>query len=561
MFTAKKTQLFAIPGKKATTTSGNSFVNKGMEKSAVTVSGNGGKKFSTTGNDFVDQFGKITNYRQPRSYKDVDTDMRLLWSQNKLMTLALVFYIRMITRVVTLFDGRRTSTSQRGQGLKHEGIFRMIWLHVNASDTFWKNITLFVSVGSWKDIFTMLSYDLQWNGWDGRVLDWSKFGQLILAGLENPNTSELVKKYLPTIKPRSRCTTIESQANNLIGKWLANALYGKKAEGSQSYKQYRQLKSSGTAHQWQQVISRGKFLDIDFGTVHGRALAQLVSSKFLENKGLTGKYEQWIEAQPIAKYTGFAYELLSKSSTNMKPFHKMTMNKQFEGLTETARNGMNTDSTFMVALDTSGSMRNGNVGGTGMDAYNIGKAMAVYFGQLLTGPFKGHLIEFSGVSQMVALKGDNPVDQYLNFNSNKCCSTDFLSIGRLFADLKRKGVPESEFPTGLLCISDGEFNSAGSNRTNSEAILNILRTAGFSKDFVSNFKFVFWDIPNNYYNTQVSTKFETYGNVKNVFYMSGLDGAGIGFLTGTTRQEGTPQTAEELFQAAMDQECLNMLEV
>lgn len=52
----------------------------------------------------------------------------------------------MITRVTQLFDGSKTSESMRGQGLKHEGIFRMIWIAINAPDTFWKNIGLFISI-------------------------------------------------------------------------------------------------------------------------------------------------------------------------------------------------------------------------------------------------------------------------------------------------------------------------------------------------------------------------------------------------------------------------------
>jgi len=102
--------------------------------------------------------------------------------------------------------------------MRHEGIFRMIWLHFKAPEIFWNNITLFVNIGSWKDIITMLSYDLQYNGWESRKLNWDNFGKLLLAGLENPNTSELVKKYLPQIKSNSQCKTLEAQADNIIAK-------------------------------------------------------------------------------------------------------------------------------------------------------------------------------------------------------------------------------------------------------------------------------------------------------------------------------------------------------
>ena len=74
---------------------------------------------------------------------------------------------------------------------------RMMWININHRDTFWKNFGLFVMVGSWKDVFVMLSLDLQYNGWKSRMLDWDKFGQAILVGLENPNTTNLVKNIYP----------------------------------------------------------------------------------------------------------------------------------------------------------------------------------------------------------------------------------------------------------------------------------------------------------------------------------------------------------------------------
>ncbi len=84
-------------------------------------------------------------------------------------------------------------------------IMRMIWLHTVAPKTFWNNITLMIAVGSWKDVFTMLQYDLVYNGWEKRQLDWTKFGKLILAGLNDEGQNNLVKKYLPQVKTKSAC--------------------------------------------------------------------------------------------------------------------------------------------------------------------------------------------------------------------------------------------------------------------------------------------------------------------------------------------------------------------
>ncbi len=83
----------------------------------------------------------------------------------------------------------------------------------------------------------------------------------------------------------------------------------------------------------------------------------------------------------------------------------------------------------------------------------------------------------------------------------------------------------------------------------------------FVDDFASLSKYlepVLWDVPNNYYG-ESRPKFESLAEEGNFFYMSGFDGSGIAFLTGTKYQERLPRTAEELFEDAMNQELLNKL--
>lgn len=570
MFNSKQKQLFGSKQKTSATSTmivpENPFLKAGFRQSVTTNQiENGATKLTTTGSDFVDQFASATNYRKPRTYAEISADMQKLWGQNPFLTMCLLFYLRMITRVVQLFDGTKTTTTQRGQGLKHEGIFRMIWVAVNAPDTFWKNITLFISIGSWKDIITMLSYDLQWNGWEGRVLDWNKFGQLILAGLENPNNNQLLLKYLPQIKTNSQCKTIEAQADNMIAKWICSLLFGEKDNNGSTYKKYRKLKSSGTAHQWQQLISQKRMLEINFDTIHGRALAQLVSGKFLQNQGLETKYNAWIESKPVAKYTGYVYELLAPvkkgyKNTNLKPYQENTINKQFAQLIATAKNGMKQGETgLIVVVDTSSSMTS-TVAGTKVSSYDVAKAMALYFSYLLEGKFANAFMEFADTCVMKFWKGSTPVEKLQNDRSEAYGSTNFQSVADTFGKYLQQGVPESEFPTGILCVSDGCFNSIGTNKSNFKTLKTRLLNSGFSQEYVDNFKVILWDIPNGYYN-QKSSGFEEFADCPNLYHISGLDGSAVAFITGTEQSVSTPKNSEELFLAAMNQECLNMIQI
>lgn len=556
MFTSKKTQLFETPvSKSSKTTSGskNPFVNAAMKKGAETKSENGALKYSTTGNDFVDQFSKLGSYKAARSFESISKDQTLLWSQNKLMTIAFTLYIRMITRVTNVF-GTNTSVSQKGAELKHEGIMRMIWLHLEAPKTFWKNITLMISVGSWKDIFTMLQYDLVYNGWNGKKLDWDKFGKLILAGLNDETQLNLIKKYLPQIKAKSACKTVESQADNMIAKWICSMLYGTKSENvGATYKMYRKLKTSGNAHEWQKLISQGKHDLIDFNTIHGRALNKLVRSKYLTNQGLTDKYNGWITKDTTeAKYTGFVHELFEKLPTlfsSLDVSSKNTINKQFETLVKKGGE-TKSEANLIVVRDTSSSMRS-IATGTTMSCYNVAKALALYFSEFLTGRFSNAWIEFNSTAKMHEWKGEKAIDKWYNDTSSYVGSTNFQSVIQLFVQLKKQGIDESEFPTGILCISDSEFNPTQLGKTNVESAKQLLLSGGFSKEYVDNFVIVLWNLQS----FDRGNKFETHGDVKNVFYFSGYSAATVSFLMNDVK------TASELFNEAMNQEVLSLIQL
>ena len=537
--------------------------NSPVKKVEYTTSGNGALKLTSTGDPFVDQFGLISQYRQLRPYSSISKDMQELWNIDPMYTLKLLFYIRLITRKVKFSNGTETSKVQKGAGLRHEAFMRMLWLAVNHSDVFYKNLPLFITIGSWKDIIQLMSYDLQYHGWDNKVLDFNKMSDFILAGLENPNTCNLVKKFLPTIKAKSKCRTLESQADTIIGKFLTHKLFDggefSPKLHSKNYHLYRKLKSSGTAHEWQQMISRSQF-NIDFSKVHGRALALLVSGNYLKNHNLEKDYENWIKKQPVAKFTGFVYELFKGLNLNSPLYKKYTIDKQFENLIQTAKEGSSTESSFIVARDVSGSMSS-NVKGLTISSNDVAKSIALYFSYLLKGNFANSYIEFSHKPILKYWEGDSPTDKYLK-NINYCFGdTNFLGIADLFIEIYKHTSIE-KFPKGLICISDGEFNDSGDNKTNFQSFKKRLLKAGFPKDYVDNFKIVLWDIPNAFYSfDEIRPKFESYADTPNFFYMGGLDPAGITFLLGGEVNKSIPKTPRELFETAMNQEIMDYIQM
>lgn len=549
----------------------NIFEKEMFKKEVETTSGNGSVKYKTTGDIFLDDFAQLANYRELRELDDIFYTMQKLCNVNPIIALRLTVYLRLITRAPFFKD--KTLGVHRGQGLKHEYIGRLYFFAMNYPKIFKRNLDIFVAAGSWNDLFELLRTDLYYHGahrFSRRLF--ATVIQYVVDNFNNKNQVDLIKKYLPKINPSSKCTTPRKQANSIIGKLIALWNERGNVDKKKAYANYRSFKASGKAHTWEQKISQQKYNEIDFSLIAGRALSKLVNSKFLENHDLVKAYNEWLQKQPVAKFTGYPYELFKnlgnelsyntyyQHPTHLKPYQISTLNKQFEGLIETAKKDMNTETSFIVCVDTSGSMGAKAVG-TDVKSIEVAISMALYFSELLKGNFANTFLEFAEKTVIRSWNGDTPFEKWRNTAlSGECCNTDFLSIAGLFVDLKRKGYKESEFPTGVICISDGEFDEAPSNKSNFEVFLETLRKGGFSDKFVDNFKLVLWDIPNGYYyGKNIHPKFEGIADRPNFYYMSGFDPAGIAFLTGTKYTPSIPKTAKELFDAALNQELIKKI--
>ena len=229
-------------------------------------------------------------------------------------------------------------------------------------------------------------------------------------------------------------------------------------------------------------------------------------------------------------------------------------------LVETAKNGMKKgENGLIVVIDTSSSMTS-LVPGTKVSAYDVAKSMALYFSYLLEGKFANAFMEFANTCTMKFWLGNTPVQKLQNDTSEAYGSTNFQGVANTFAKYLGQSVAETDFPTGILCVSDGEFNRTTNNKSNFKTFKENLLKFGFSEQYVNNFKVILWDIPNTYYG-KPTAKFEEFADCPNMYHISGLDGSAIAFITGTEKSISAPKNSEELFFAAMAQEVMNMIEL
>ena len=366
----------------------NAFLNQATRGAGSSYTENGAASYASMGNALLDQFGKAGTNRG-RDINDVFSDQAALWAHDPLNSIKFIFYLRMITRQTDVKDGK-TERVQRGQGARDEAFKRLLWVAKYHKDAFYKNLWLLPVVGSWKDLWVLLSMD--------NTLNKEEFFKLIAEGIENESTRELVKKYMPRIRSTVKCKTPWAKATNELAKEFAKF-------AGWSYKDYREFKATGTAHKFQTYMCQGMYSEINWNAIPGKALLNLVTGKFLKNHNLESAYISWLEKQPVAKFNGYVFELGRKlrdyyGLASIPLATKITIDKQFDNLIKTAKDGDGgIKGNVWVCLDTSGSMST-KVDGTDLRAVEIAKSLALYFAELNEGAFHNNVISFDNVSKV-----------------------------------------------------------------------------------------------------------------------------------------------------------------
>lgn len=538
----------------------NEFI-KALDFNGMTLTENGALTNKSTGAVLTDQFGKAANYRG-RSIDEVFADQKALWDEDADKALRFPFYLRMITRKTKVNDENTTDKVQKGQGARDESFKRLLWIAAFHPESFYKNIWVLPLIGSWKDIWTLLFYDVEFKV---NALKKDVMFELIKQGLLCHTHVDLIKKFMPRIKSNGKCKTSWTRVTNQLAKDFAN--YNKI-----SYEDYNHLKTSGSAHDFQKAICAKRFDDLEWSKIPGRALNQLTNSKFLENHGLEKNYTEWVVKHPTAKFTGYVHELghqVIKSvwarRDNIPLYKKVTWNKQFDELIRKAQEDDKITGNVWCALDTSGSMTSPVVGD--ISAYDICISLGVFFSTLNKGAFNKNVIMFDYESHVKQLKGDlTDMISDIVYSQIAWGSTNFQSVVDEIVRIRKENptIPLEDYPKTLLVVSDMQFNPADekgavSEKTNYEVAKAKLANV-FPQKWVDEFKFIWWDC------TSRKSDFPATLDDGGCYFMSGFDGSIISMLCGEEVEakemlEKKSITMEEVIDSALNQEILNYIKL
>ena len=167
---------------------------KHVENSTYTE--NGAIAVKSTLSAFADQFGLAGNY-SGRNLEDVFADMEKLWNENPTMAMRFIFYLRAVTRKTRVNEDYTTSSVVKGQGSRDEVFKRLLWVAKYHPESFYKNIPFLPVVGSWKDVWQLLFYDVNLGV---NAIDHEAMFEVIKVFLKSEINLDLIKKYLPRIR-------------------------------------------------------------------------------------------------------------------------------------------------------------------------------------------------------------------------------------------------------------------------------------------------------------------------------------------------------------------------
>ena len=539
-----------------------------------TVTWNGAISNSTSGSSLLDYFAKCGSYRG-RTFEEVNADMASIFGSDPENAMKMVLYNRLITRKIKGFE-HATESVQRGQCQRDEFIKSLAWLENNYPDMLYQNLWMVPLVGAWKDLW----YDSAATNFY-YYIDPAKVYALVAVGLQSEHQRALIAKYLPTMKSRRNVKNDRHRRRNAWVKGLCQYL-------GWTERQYRKFKSNpeNSAHNFQRLMCNGNWDSLDFNSVSGKALFNLISQRgkdrknVIERHNLEEKYLKWIQSQPVAKFTGYPYELYlkAKNTYDRTLAQKHTYDKQFEGLLKTARDSVPKEllkKGVLCALDTSGSMSSiysmGGIQDVNIAPIDVCVGLGIYFASLMEGHFHNHAIMFSDAdygwggdpgTRFIKLQGESfcdKVDQIAK-EATAWGGTNFQSVIDEIVRVRRQNpeVPVEDYPEVLLVVSDMQFNPCGSTSTNYETAMRKLRAAG-----LPDMTIIWWQVNGRFTGDVPSTMFDP-GTV----LISGFDGAIVTTLLGGMEEvvdevtgEKRKPTPEEMMMQALDQEILSKVEV
>lgn len=421
-----------------------SFMDDLEIETSTTLTENGGRALSTTGDKLINLFAVLGALRSRPT--DVIDKFDAAFRENADLATKMAFYGRDV----------RGGLGERAVGRLMLRELALLYPEVVVAN--FKNIVKF---GRYDDLFVFFDTSVE--------TDMIEFVKMQLVSdkrhMDKHESVSLLAKWMPSINASSKNTVA-------LAHRLAKAIH-------LTPKQYRQTLSALRKYIdiTEVKMSANKWTDIDYKAVPSNAMANYGSAFARHDYEGFSRYMDAVRSgdAKINAATLYPYNVIETLERN----NRYVAEAQWKALP----NYVEGDNNFLIMADVSGSMY-----GRPMHT-SVG--LAIYFAERNHGAFANKFMTFTDIPQIVEVTGDsllkkyNSVTEHVGFNTNLEAAFDAI-----LSTAVRTNCPQADLPKALVIISDMEINRwHGGSLTFTEEMRECFADAGYEMP-----KLVYWNV-------------------------------------------------------------------
>lgn len=421
-----------------------SFMDNLEIETSTTLTENGGRALSTTGDKLLNLFAVLGALRTRPT--DVIDKFDAAFRENADLATKMAFYGRDV---------------RGGLGERAVGRLMLRELALLYPEVVTANLKNIVKFGRYDDLFVLFDTECED---DMLSLVRTQLADDIDAMLANDNVS-LLAKWMPSINASSK-NTIALAHRLAKATNLKPSEYRKTLSALRKYIDVTEVK-----------MSANKWTDIDYKAVPSNAMSNYGSAFARHDYEGFSRYMDAVKSGDIKINAATLYpynviETLERSSRDVA-----------EAQWNALPNYVEEDNNFLIMADVSGSMM-----GRPM-ATSVG--LAIYFAERNHGAFANKFMTFTDIPKIVDVTGDDLFEKYCSVTDHVGYNTNLeAAFDAILSTAVRTKCPQTDLPKALVIISDMEINAwHGGSLTFTEEMRNRFAEHGYEMP-----KLVYWNV-------------------------------------------------------------------
>lgn len=421
-----------------------SFMDDLTIETSVTLTENGGRALSTTGDKLLNLFAVLGALRTRPA--DVIEKFDAAYAENADFATKMAFYGRDV---------------RGGLGERAVGRFMLRELAIINPAVVVANLKNVAEFGRWDDLFVLFDTPVE--------TDMIEFVKMQLVSdkrhMDKHESVSLLAKWMPSINASSEHTI--ALAHRFVKAFNTTPRnYRKTLSALRKYIDVTEVK-----------MSANKWTDIDYKAVPSKAMSNYGNAFARHDYEGFNRYMDAVKSGDVKINAATLYpynviEALERSSRDVAEAQWKALPNYVDG-----------DNNFLIMADVSGSMM-----GRPMHT-SVG--LAIYFAERNHGAFANKFMTFTDVPRIVDVTGNTLLEKYRSVTEHVGFDTNLeAAFDAILSTAVRTNCPQEDLPKALVIISDMEINAwHGGSLTFTEEMRKRFADAGYEMP-----KLVYWNV-------------------------------------------------------------------